>query len=88
MLIAEDNRVNQIVLKKMLKKYHLEADIVADGEDVLKMLSDQKYDLIFMDQNMPVMSGVEATKTLRSRGDESWIVGCSASTMEREKKPV
>ena len=69
----------------MLKKYDLESDIVADGEDVLKMLDEQKYDLVFMDQNMPVMSGVQATKELRSQGDESWIVACSASTMEREK---
>ena len=37
-----------------------------------------------MNQNIPVMNGIEAMRHLRSRGDDSWIIGCSASTIERE----
>ena len=84
-LIAEDNKVNQLVLKKMLLKYNLEADIVEDGEAVLQAVREKKYCLIFMDQNMPKLNGIATTKKLREQFNTSWIIGCSASSMERER---
>ncbi|WP_424766817.1 PAS domain S-box protein [Paenibacillus sp. sgz302251] len=64
-LIAEDNRINQLVLQKMLKKLGYDASIAANGKEVIQTVAYETYDMIFMDIQMPEMSGVEATKVIR-----------------------
>ncbi|MVO18602.1 ATP-binding protein [Parasedimentitalea huanghaiensis] len=65
-LIAEDNKTNQLVLKHMLKRYDLELVIVADGAKVVSEWRSNGADLILMDVNMPVMDGLSATQTIRA----------------------
>jgi two-component system, sensor histidine kinase RpfC len=64
-LIAEDNRTNQMVIKKILEKAGHAATIVDNGEAALDALNDGDFDLVLMDVNMPVMNGIEATKLHR-----------------------
>lgn len=66
-LVAEDNRVNQLVILSVLKKIGYQADVVNNGLEALEALDKKHYDLIFMDVMMPVMNGLEATKEICRR---------------------
>jgi two-component system sensor histidine kinase RpfC len=64
-LVAEDNRTNQMVVTKILDRAGHHATIVDDGEGALDILNVREFDLVLMDVNMPVMNGLEATKLYR-----------------------
>ncbi|MEW6595142.1 MAG: response regulator [Thermodesulfobacteriota bacterium] len=64
-LLAEDNVVNQKVALRMLEKLGCQIDIAANGEEALAMLPQHRYDLVFMDCQMPVMDGFDATNAIR-----------------------
>jgi two-component system sensor histidine kinase RpfC len=64
-LIAEDNRTNQMVIEKTLERVGHRATLVNNGEEALQTLQKDRFDLVLMDVNMPVMNGIEATKLYR-----------------------
>ena len=64
-LLAEDNKVNQLLAQKVLKKRGYNVTTVENGKEVLNILESEQFDLILMDVQMPEMSGVEATKKIR-----------------------
>ncbi|MBN2041011.1 MAG: response regulator, partial [Spirochaetes bacterium] len=63
-LVAEDNIINQKLITLMLKEVGVNADIADNGEAAVKKFRKGSYDVIFMDVNMPVMDGIEATKKI------------------------
>lgn len=65
-LIAEDNLINQKLIMKTLSMFGLDMDIANNGEEAVKMRKENNYELIFMDINMPIMNGLEATKAILS----------------------
>jgi len=79
-LLVEDIEVNRIVIGDMLEMLGCRVDTAVHGEDALNMLAkDKAYDIIFMDCNMPVMDGFEATKKIRELyGQELPIIAVSA----------
>jgi signal transduction histidine kinase/CheY-like chemotaxis protein len=66
-LAVDDNSVNRMIIKKMLSKYKIEADIAVDGLDAMAFIRGQKkqYDLILMDIEMPKKDGYQTTKDIR-----------------------
>jgi len=91
-LVAEDNRINQIVVVRQLQKLGYAADTVANGYEVLKALRHHAFDLILMDCQMPRMDGYEATKAIRRRHarqpvkEHIPIIAMTAHAMEDDRR--
>ncbi|MDD2236268.1 MAG: response regulator, partial [Kiritimatiellae bacterium] len=64
-LLVEDNPTNQLVVLSMLKKCGVRADVAENGQQALDALKKAPYDLVFMDCQMPIMDGYEATRKIR-----------------------
>jgi CheY-like chemotaxis protein/HPt (histidine-containing phosphotransfer) domain-containing protein len=90
-LLVEDTPVNKKVIMNQLKILNYEADWVENGQDAIKQLADNEYDLILMDCQMPILNGYEATKQIRQRetdtkGKHIIIIGLTASAMEGNRQ--
>ena len=90
-LVAEDNVVNQRVAQKMFSKIGLDVDIVFDGEAAVAAASTQHYDLIVMDIEMPILNGLEATRSIIA-GDgpnrNTPIIAMTASVLEEDRQRI
>ena len=69
-LVAEDNRINQIVISEILKKADMECTVVENGLQVIDQLRSSTFDIVLMDCQMPLMDGYEATRKIRLREEE------------------
>ena len=89
-LLAEDNVVNQKVALLMLNKLGFQADVAANGYEVIDSLNRQKYDIILMDVQMPEMDGLEATRKIVADHPEAssrpWIVALTANAMQGDRE--
>lgn len=88
-LVAEDNKTNQIVIKGLLSKLNVGSIVVAeDGERAIEQCLEHEFDLIFMDMQMPVLDGLQATlqiKAMRKYRDIP-IIALTANVFEEDKK--
>jgi CheY-like chemotaxis protein/anti-sigma regulatory factor (Ser/Thr protein kinase) len=85
-LVAEDIETNQRFVKLLLNRMGLEVTIAKDGKEAVMKALEQKFDLIFMDIQMPEMNGYEATKALRKKGIKTPIVALTAHAMKGDDK--
>lgn len=88
-LVAEDNPVNQQVIQLMLQSLGLKNRIVENGQAVLEALAEDKYDLLFMDCQMPVMDGYTTTDKIRHSIDPSSripIIALSANALDEDRE--
>ena len=86
-LMAEDNKVNQMVARTLLQKAGCEVDIAENGQQAVQAWQENAYDAIFMDCQMPVMDGYQATETIREleqEPDHIPIVALTANAMDGE----
>jgi CheY-like chemotaxis protein len=68
-LLAEDNDINVLVIGEYLNQWNALFDVAENGEEAVKMVSENLYELVLMDLQMPVMDGYEATKKIREMSD-------------------
>ena len=90
-LVVEDNLTNQKLIVAMLKKFGCRVDVAVNGEEAVGAAMQNAYDVIFMDCQMPIMDGYQATTTIRQREAESGsktkriIIALTANALEGEK---
>jgi PAS domain S-box-containing protein len=73
-LLAEDNETNQVLAVYIFKRYNCIVDVVENGKEALSHFKEKEYDIVFMDCQMPILDGYEATRMIRQ--------------LNRNKKPV
>ena len=88
-LIVEDNLANLKTLEAMLVKFGYRPDLASNGQDGLDSYRKRSHDVILMDMYLPLVSGFEATREIRSseiKHNQPWIVGISAATTRSEQQ--
>ncbi len=85
-LLAEDDNINQLLLTKIIEKLGVTLDLADNGKVALDMAAVNDYDLIFMDMQMPVLSGLDAVKQLRKDGYQKPVVALTANAMQKDKE--
>lgn len=88
-LLVEDNAVNQQVATRFLERLGQDVTVAGDGVEALDRTAQEKFDLIFMDMQMPVMDGIEATRRILERGGssaETPIVAMTANASDDDRR--
>jgi signal transduction histidine kinase len=86
-LIAEDNQVNQLVITKILSRLGHNYEVANNGEEAVDLATKNNFDLIFMDMQMPIMGGVQASILIREIADYKTIpiVAVTANVLEEDR---
>ena len=91
LLIVEDNKANQLFMEIILAEAGLTFDIANNGEEAVELFKTSKFDLILMDENMPVLNGIEATKKILKIEKENGlshtpIIAVTANAMKGDRQ--
>ena len=89
-LLVEDNEVNQLVAQSLLEKLGLIVEISCNGAEAVEAVQSCSFEVVFMDCQMPIMNGFEATKEIRRReavvGGHTFIIAMTANAMEGDRE--
>jgi len=85
-LVVEDDETNQIVAREYLSSYGMEVRVASNGEEALKYVGQESFDIIFMDIQMPIMDGFSASKAMRKMGISTPIIALSAAVMQSDRE--
>jgi PAS domain S-box-containing protein len=89
LLVAEDNPINQKVIRLMLSQHGYRPTIVGNGEEAVRAFADVRFDVVLMDLQMPRMDGFEAARRIRAASaspTRPWIVAVTANAMEGHRE--
>jgi len=86
-LVAEDNKTNQMLIRLLLEDFDIDVTIAEDGVEAVEMVEKSSYDIIFMDENMPNKNGIEAMKEIKQSDEIINIIALTANSVsgDREK---
>lgn len=85
-LVVEDTKTNQMVIKLILNRLGYNVSLADNGQDAVDLLtSDDQFDLVFMDVSMPILDGIQATQLIRNKGLKIPIIALTAHTMMEDK---
>ncbi len=82
LLVVEDNKINQVITKKMLNKKDIQCDIANNGMEAVELAAKNDYDGVLMDIHMPGISGVEATIQIREFDKDTPIIALTAISLD------
>ena len=90
-LVVEDNKTNQMLMSMILDDFGITYDIANDGVEAIKCYQKNSYDIILMDENMPNMNGIEATRQIRilemeKNLDSTPIIAVTANAMTDDRQ--
>src|SRR5258705_8877940 len=86
-LVVDDDQLNQRMMKVLLTREGYQVDLASNGLEALDAVKFQHYDVVFMDLQMPVMDGIEASRRIReweNGGRHTFIVALTASYLPEE----
>lgn len=81
-LVVEDNKINQMITRKILEKRKIKCQVADNGMDAIKMVETNEFDVVLMDIHMPGISGIEATQEIRKFKPDLPIIALTAVTIE------
>ena len=81
-LVVEDNKINQMITKKILEKNKMECLVADNGMDAIKLVQENAFDVVLMDIHMPGISGIEATQEIRKFNKQLPIIALTAVTID------
>ncbi|MFT4673432.1 MAG: signal transduction histidine kinase/CheY-like chemotaxis protein [Saprospiraceae bacterium] len=81
-LVVEDNKINQMITKKILEKNKINCQVADNGTDAIQLVKDTVFDLVLMDIHMPGISGIEATQKIRDFNKDIPIIALTAVTID------
>ncbi len=84
-LIAEDNPANQFLMRTLFENLEQDITIVENGQLAVEAMAVNHFDLVFMDMQMPVMDGFNATKAIRAQGNTTPIIALTANVLKTEE---
>ena len=84
-LVAEDHVLSQKLVERLLTNLEEDVLIVDNGEQALKAMKDQLFDIVFLDMNMPLLDGIGATKAIRRFNTKTPIVALTANAYPEER---
>lgn len=87
-LIVDDNKINQVVTKKVLEQYGIENNTASNGLEAVSMVQENTYDFILMDINMPVMNGIDASVAIREFNTTTPIIALTATNYNNESNEL
>ncbi|RUO73132.1 hybrid sensor histidine kinase/response regulator [Idiomarina ramblicola] len=86
-LVVDDNKINQLIIKEMLLSLNQDVELVSDARNALKMMQARDYDVLFMDLHMPHMDGMEATRALRDMNiHQPYVIALTADAYPKTRK--
>jgi CheY-like chemotaxis protein len=86
-LVVDDDHLNQRMMKVILTREGYQVDLASNGLEALEAIKSQRYDVVFMDLQMPVMDGIEASRRIReweNGGQHTFIVALTASYLPEQ----
>jgi signal transduction histidine kinase/CheY-like chemotaxis protein len=85
-LVAEDNRVNQLLITRLLTQFGIDPVIKENGIEVLEILKNKQFDLLLLDIQMPLLDGYKTCVAIRETGNALPVVAMTAYVMDAEKE--
>ena len=85
-LIVEDNKINQMITKKMLENKEIVCELIDNGEEAIEMIRNNGYDLVLMDVHLPGINGTIATEQIRTFNKELPIVALTAISLNENRE--
>jgi CheY-like chemotaxis protein len=84
-LLIEDNKINQMITKKMVENKGMQCEVIDNGEDAIEAVKNKDYDLVLMDVHLPGINGTIATQTIRTFDKKIRIIALTAISLNENR---